>query len=129
MFINLINYHGLALTLLRLVLSAIFVSHGWGKLKDLKGTARGFDSMGFKPGNFWGTLTAIVEFFGGLALLLGIYHQAAALLVAVVMFVSLLWKIKNGQKLVGGFELDLALLAAALILATVGATPYSLNLF
>ena len=116
-----------ALLLLRLVYGAIFLAHGWPKLKNLKTTAQNFEMMGFKPGAFWGTIVALAETFGGLAVILGIGTQYAGLVLAFNMLVATLWKLKNGQKLIGGFELDLSLLAIGLILATLDGGSFSLD--
>lgn len=83
--------------------------------------------MGFKPGAFWGTIVALAEVFGGLAVILGLGARYAGLVLAFDMLVSTLWKIKRGQKLIGGFELDLILLAVGLIIATLGSGIYSLG--
>ncbi len=116
-----------ALLLLRLVYAWIFLSHGWPKLKNLKTTAQNFEMMGFKPGIFWGTIVALAETFGGLAVILGLGTQYAGLVLAFNMLVATLWKLKNGQKLIGGLELDLALLVIGLILATLGGGSFSLD--
>lgn len=115
----LFNYGNVGLLVLRLALGVIFLAHALSKLKDLKANAQGFEGMGFKPGGFWGTLVAIAETLGSLSVLFGFYTQWGALVLAVVMVVSTLWKISHKQGLIGGFELDLILLASALLLTTV----------
>ncbi len=109
---------------LRLIIAAIFLAHGLPKIKNLKQNAQNFTGMGFKPGAFWGTIVAFVEVFGGLAVLTGAYIQIAGILLAVNMLVAALWKKKQGMKLVNGYELDLLLLTALLVLATVGPGVY-----
>jgi uncharacterized membrane protein YphA (DoxX/SURF4 family) len=47
--------------------------------------------MGFKPGMLWGTLIALVEFVGGIAIFLGIYAEFAAALFAYQMMVGTFW--------------------------------------
>jgi|SRR3989344_2013743 len=116
-----------ALVLLRLVLGAIFIAHGWPKIKDLKTTAQNFGAMGFRPGRFWGTVVAGVEFFGGILFILGLFTQVAALILAIQFIVIMIWKLKIKQKLVGGYELDLILLVALLVLATTGSSLYALD--
>ncbi|MEK7191901.1 MAG: DoxX family protein [Patescibacteria group bacterium] len=116
-----------ALLAARLVLAAIFLAHGLPKLKSLKTTAQNFEMMGFKPGIFWGTIVAVVEFVGGLAVLVGLYTQLAAPFLAIDMLVAVIWKMKRGQKLVGGYELDLSIMSIALLLSTLGAGAYSLD--
>lgn len=116
-----------ALLILRLVFGVIFLLHGWPKLKNLKVTAQNFEMMGFKPGGFWGTIVAIVETLGGIAIILGLVTQYAGLALAFDMLVATVWKIKRGQQLVGGFELELLLMSAGLVLATLGGGSYALD--
>lgn len=113
--------------IIRLVVGAIFLAHGRPKIKDLKQNAQNFEMMGFKPGNFWGTLVALVEFFGSILLILGWFTQFVAILLAIDIFIALLWKIKNGQQLAGGYELDLLLFVSNLILATNGGGYFALD--
>ncbi len=118
-----------ALLAVRLVIAAIFLAHGWPKLRNLKINAQNFSGMGFKPGAFWGTIVAFVEVFGGLAILAGFQVQIVGLLLAIDMVVATGWKIKQGMKLVNGFELDLMILVSCLALAALGAGIYSLPNF
>lgn len=127
MIASLLLYSDWAVLVLRLVLGSIYLAHGWPKIKNLKVNAANFGMMGFKPGAFWGTMVALVEFFGALALIAGLYTQLVALLIAGEMLVVVLWKMKNKQRLIGGYELDLTLSAAALLLASLGAGVYSLD--
>ncbi len=122
-------YSDWALFVLRLVFGFIFLAHGWPKLKSLKTTAKNFSAMGFKPGAFWGPLTAIVEFFGGLAVIFGFLMQLAALLFAVEFAVINVWKIAKRQPFIGNVELDLLLLAAALLLLVFGGGSFSVQYF
>lgn len=108
------NYFFIAL---RVVVGLVFLAHGWPKLKNLTQTHSWFASIGFKPGWFWGTLVACLETFGSASLILGFFVPQLAALFAVIMFVATLWKIKMGQKFVNGYELDILLLAACLLLA------------
>ena len=101
--------------------------YGLPKIKDLKTTWQNFEMMGFKPGVLWGTIVAVVEFFGGLLLISGLLTSAAAFVLAIEMAVATIWKIKRGQKLAGGFELDLLLVVSLLTIATLGGGIYSLD--
>lgn len=114
------------LLILRVALGVIMVAHGWPKLKNLKGTAAGFKAMGFKPPKFWGTVAAIVEFFGGLALILGLFTQFFAFLIAIQFIVAIL-KVKGKMGFVNGYEFDLLILAAAFALMILGAGAISLD--
>ncbi len=70
----------------------------------------------------------IVEFFGGIALLLGIFTQVIATLFALWM-ISTTWlqKSKLKKKFVGGYELDITLMVASLALSAVGGGTFSVD--
>lgn len=120
-------YGGLGVLALRLALGAIFLVHGWPKLRHLGQTATAFDGMGFKPGKFWGTLVALLEFFGGMALVLGFFTQTFAVLFALQFIAVIVWKLAKRQPFVGGWELDLLILAALLVLILNGGGAYSID--
>lgn len=128
MFESLLN-PPLAHFILRVVLGALFVAHGYPKLfKNFSGVAGWFDSIGLKPGKFWALVAGSVEFFGGLLLILGAWVQLVGILLAVMMLVAM-WKAKWGRVGLtdqGGWELDLIYLVAALALVMMGGGMYSI---
>lgn len=118
-------FNNWALLLLRVVLGVILVYHGWPKIKDLAKTGKDFAGMGFKPGKFWGTLVAVLEFVGGIFIIAGLFTQIVSFLLAVQFFIIII-TIKRSA----GFtdiELDLLLLATTILTATTGAGPYSID--
>ena len=129
MFQALLVFNDFGLLLLKIVLGLIFLVHGWPKIKNLKETHANFEMMGFKPGVFWGTIVAMVEFFGGLLLIAGLFTQLAAILIAVQMLVATAWKMKRKQGLAGCYEFDLLLVASAIVLATSGSGLVSLDTY
>lgn len=126
MIFDLFVYTDWALLALRVLMGVIFIGHGLPKLKDLQGTAGWLGSEGFWPGMFWALVLAVLEVFGGLALILGVYVQIAAALFAIQMATGTLWKLKKGMKLIDGYEIDLALLGGALVLLVMGAGVYAI---
>lgn len=134
MFSYLLLYQDWALLLLRIALGAAFVVHGYPKLfKMFVGVAGWLESIGIKPGKFWALVVGVVEFFGGIALILGIFTQLAAALIAVNMLVAMV-KVKWGKsKFVEmekmGWELDLIYFAAAIVLVSLGAGSYGLDAY
>jgi uncharacterized membrane protein YphA (DoxX/SURF4 family) len=118
----------IAALLLRLVIGLVFVVHGYQKFGKEQRTqgAQWMKSMGL-PGGFI-IFGSVVEFFGGIALLLGILTQIVAVLFALWMLsTTSLSKVKMKRKFVGGYELDVTLLIASLALAAIGAGIFSLD--
>jgi putative oxidoreductase len=115
--------------ILRLILGLLMIVHGWPKIKNLKGTAEWMSSQGFKPGIFWATVVALVEFIGGIFLIFGFLTQIVALLLTIQFLVIVLWRIKKHEGLIGEFELDLIILGASIVLLLNGAGALSLDKF
>ncbi|HYA23380.1 MAG TPA: DoxX family protein [Terriglobales bacterium] len=119
------------LTLLRVVVGVIFVMHGWMKL------SMGFHSVADMLGSLHiplPTLAAVVltlvEFIGGIALILGVLTRYVAALLAIDMLVALITvHIKNGFFLPKGVEFPLLLLVANLNLILAGAGALSVSAF
>lgn len=120
-------YGGFALMVLRLAVAAILIVHGWAKVRDLKGTSAWFGSVGFRPGAFWGSLAAVLEFGGGIALVLGFLVQYLATILALQFVVILFWRWFRRMPFVGGWELDLIMCAALVALMLLGGGLYSLD--
>jgi putative oxidoreductase len=120
------------LLLLRLALGAIFVAHGAGKLfgafggDGIEGTGAFFAQNGLKPGEALAVLAGSGELVGGLLLALGLLSRLGALAVAVPMVIAIT-VIHLPGPLVGGFELPLVLLAAALVVLLAGPGRFSVD--
>ena len=119
-----------ALTVLRVVLGVTFILHGGQKLfvYGLDGVAGSFGQMGIPAAAFLGPLVAFVEFFGGIAIVLGLLTRLAAFGVGATMVGAILTvHLKQGFFNPGGVEFPLALLASAIALVLTGAGAYSLD--
>ena len=119
-----------ALTMLRVVVGTIFVAHGAQKLFvfGLAGVTGAFGQMGVPLPEITGPLVALLEFFGGLALAVGLLTRWAALGLAINMLgAALLVHAKGGFFLPSGIEYTLALGVASLAFAVMGAGDYSLD--
>lgn len=113
--------------ILRIALGAIFIAHGWPKLRDLKQTAKNFDAMGFRPGRLSGTITALLEFFGGLLILVGLAVGPISALFIIEFVVIIIWRLAKKMPFVGGWEFDLLILAGVIALFALGGGAYSLD--
>lgn len=128
---QLFDFSQIAPLILRVALGVIFIVHGFPKLfKSYSQTVEFFESVGLKPGKFWVFVSGSVEFFGGIFLVMGLFTQAAALLIAVNIAVALFWvKIhKSKAKFSNGYEFDLLLFVAAIALLFLGAGALALDL-
>ncbi len=117
-----------AALILRVAIGGLFIIHGYPKLgaQQRKQGAEWMKSMGL-PGGFI-LFGGIVEFFGGISVLLGVFTSIIALLFAVWML-STTWLAagKMKKKFVGGYELDIILLLASLALAAIGGGIFSID--
>ena len=118
--VNIKKNHDLGMLLLRLAVGIVFVAHGWAKFADMASTIGFFGQLGMPA--ILAYVVAAVELLGGLALVVGIYTDLAALLLTIVMAVALVYvkmvTLKMG--LLGGYEFDLVLLAATLTIMFIG---------
>ena len=122
------------LPLLRVATGLLLVPHGAQKLfgalggYGLAGTGQFFDSIGYSPGVFWALVVGIVEFFGGLALALGLATRVAASLAFVVLANAVLFHLPNGSFVSdNGYELALLWSLAALVFAVRGGGNLSVD--
>lgn len=120
----------LALTLLRVVIGAIFIAHGFQKffLYTLPGTTGAFTQMGVPLPGLSAPLVATLELLGGAALVAGFLTRPVAALLAVMMLGAVvLVHLPAGFLGANGMEFPLALVAATAALALSGAGRYALD--
>jgi putative oxidoreductase len=109
----------LGLTLLRLVIGAAFVMHGSQKLFEMgiPAVTGGFTQWHVPLPAVTGPLVTLLEFFGGVALLLGLLTRLVALGFVIEMLGAIfIVHIRQGFFPPTGFELPLLLCAAAAML-------------
>ncbi|MBI4422005.1 MAG: DoxX family protein [Gemmatimonadetes bacterium] len=110
-------------TILRLVVGAVFVAHGAQKLLvfGFPGVTGAMAQLGLPlPAASAAAVTA-AEFLGGIALVLGLFTRWAAIPLAFTMLVALtVAHLKGGFFLPSGIEYVLTLLAATTALALLG---------
>lgn len=112
----------------RLALGAIFIAHGWPKVKDMRKPIGFVKGTGWPGGAVFAVLFTLLEFFGGIALILGLLTQFVAILFVLEMIATTIFaKTKLQKKFILGYELDLAYAAFALVLALLGPGGWSLD--
>jgi putative oxidoreductase len=115
------------LLVLRLALGLIFFTHGYPKLAHSSAGMQGFFVQHGLPGYFV-YVSGVLEVFGAVLLVLGVFTRPAALLLAIEMGVAI-WKVHSGGGIyaVHDYEFPLTVLAGSFALATVGAGSLSLD--
>jgi putative oxidoreductase len=127
--------------MIRIPLGVIFIGHGGQKLfgffggRGLQATIQDYERfLGVPP--FRTAIGIAFEFFGGIAVILGLKTRVASLGLAVIMVVAMIrihwangffinWPLEPGRG--HGIEMNLALLGMCLALAVAGPGRYSLG--
>ena len=112
----------------RLILALTFIPAGWTKLTDFQSKALSWQlNFGFE---YWQTGIAVfVEFFGGMAILLGLLTRPAAFGIIIVMLVGI-WvaHLDNGfYPTYDTYGYQLCLIGLAYVLTIVGGGNLSLD--
>lgn len=121
--------------ILRIGLAIAFIPHGAQKLfgwfggYGLEATGQWMASIGLEPGFLMALLAGSAEFFGGLALLLGVLTRPFAVVMAFTMFIALVTvHLGNGFFMSNnGYEYALLLLIGSASLACSGAGKCSVD--
>ena len=120
----------LGLTILRVIVGIVFIAHGAQKLFvfGIHGVVGGFSQMGVPLPSITAPLIAILEFVGGIGLVLGLFTRVFAGLIALDMLGAIaLVHLRNGFFLPTGFEFAFTLLGACVALAVAGAGEYAID--
>jgi putative oxidoreductase len=138
------NYHvrSAVLLLARIALAAVFMYHGAGKLFNFKhqggiaGATAFFKMEGIPAPHLFAYVGGITEFFGGFLLLIGLAVPLAGLALAIDMLLALtiatvstgmLSQALPGGIVADGMEINLALGAAALLVAALGSGRFGID--
>ncbi len=126
----LIRWQGWGITVLRLVVGMVFLAHGGQKLFvwGFGNVAAFMGKIGIPAPMLAAVVVTLVEFLGGLALVVGSFTRWAAALLAIDMLVAILTvHLKGGFFLPAGVEFPLTLFAANVALVLLGSGAASLD--
>ena len=112
--------------ILRLAVAVVFIAHGAQKLFGFGGgglttTAGFFSQLGLEPAYWLAVVAGVVEFGGGLLLLIGAFTLPAAVLLGIEMLAAI-WMVHlpHGFFLPSGYEFNVTLIAALVSLMLTG---------
>ena len=129
---------GAGILVLRVGIGGVFFAHGWTKLFGMQiSFVQGMLAMvGWVLPEWLLWMVAVLELFGGLALVLGVFVRPVALLLAFEMVVAvMLFHLREGffiasvpnAPLAFGFEYHVALVSGLVCLFLAGPGPWSLD--
>ena len=120
--------------LARILLMVLFVLFGWSKLTGFSGTVAYMASEGVPLPTLVAVVVVIMEFFVGLAILLGFYTRPLALLLALYTLGTALvghhyWTMTGADQMANmiNFYKNLAIIGGLLLLCVTGPGRYSLD--
>src|SRR5437773_12098409 len=85
----------------RLALGALFLTHGWPKIKDMRKPIAWVKGTGWPGGATFAILFILLETFGAIALILGFLTQIVAVLFVLDMIATTIFQMPKVQ---GKFE-------------------------
>jgi putative oxidoreductase len=133
---SLFHRFDIASLVLRAMIGVVFIAHGAQKLfgafngGGLHETANAMAEYGLRPGMFFAVLGGIIEFGGGLLLLVGLLTPVAGVIIICNMIVAIAVSSgRNGFVVPGrlGYEYNLVLIAIAFALTIIGGGRLSLD--
>jgi putative oxidoreductase len=114
---------------IRVATGWLLVVHGWGKVT--RGTGpylKPFRDLGFDPALPWVYAALVIEFVGGIALIVGLFTRFFAAAAAVEMFIIFVIYWNNGFSWLNrGYEFVLLWGLVCFAIALRGGGPYSLD--
>lgn len=123
------SQNSIVILIARVFLSILFILAGWGKLTGLEGTAQYFGAIGLPMPSVTAVLVGLVEFVGGLAILIGFQTRIAAVIVALFTIGATLvahMDFAEGMNAMMA-QKNLAIAGGLLLLAVTGAGAYSVD--
>lgn len=121
--------NSIAVLIGRIFISILFILAGWAKLTAISGTAGYFGSLGLPMPTVTAVLVGLIEFLGGIAILVGFQTRIAAVIVALFTIGATLvahMDFSDGLNVMMT-QKNLAIAGGLLALAAYGAGSYSVD--
>lgn len=121
--------NSIAVLIGRVFISILFILAGWAKLTAISGTAGYFGSLGLPMPTVTAVLVGLIEFLGGIAILVGFQTRIAAVIVALFTIGATLvahMDFSDGLNVMMT-QKNLAIAGGLLALAAYGAGSYSVD--
>lgn len=125
------HFAWLAPLVARITVGWVFLWSGWGKLNHLSKVIENFIGWGIPHSEILAPFVSMVEFGGGLLLLIGLFTRIAAVPLVIVMIVAIrsaLWEQVDSLETLLGFE-EFSYMAIFLWLAIAGPGSISVDHF
>lgn len=122
------------LLLARILLAVLFLRFGWSKLMDYSGTAAYMSQVGTPVPPLAAVVAIVIEFFGSIAIILGVFTRLLAILFALYTFATALighhyWTMTGAAAAANmiNFYKNISLIGGFLLLYVTGAGRYSID--
>ena len=120
--------------LARILLVVLFVLFGWSKLTDFSGTVGYMASAGLPVPKLAAAVVVLMEFFVGLAIVLGFFTRPLALLLALYTLGTALighhyWTMDGADRMANmiNFYKNISIIGGLLLLCVTGPGRYSID--
>jgi putative oxidoreductase len=119
----------IAISLVRVAVALVFIYHGWGKISNSEAMIDGFLVGMLGIPSILAYFVAYIEFFGGIALLFGMFVEYIAPIFAIIMVfaIYLVHFSKGFNNMNGGYEFQLVLLLASIGLSIAGSRCFIID--
>lgn len=122
------------LLIARILLMLLFVIFGYQKLIHFGGTVDYMKALGTPLPTVGALITVVLEFFAGLAIMLGFFTRPIAIIMAIYTLATAIighpfWSISGAAQMAAeiNFYKNISIIGGLLLLSVTGAGPYSLD--
>ncbi len=122
------RFHGVGLFLIRVVVGAIFVVHGYQKFSGQMDATAMLTNLQFPAPEVFAVILVAAELIGGALLIIGaLTHWAAKMLTIVAAVALIVVHLPNGFTGQGGYEFILLILVCCIALMIAGPGRWSVD--